>query len=158
MTVEEIKELIAKEKEAGNLKTIAYENEKKQAIKEGIEFFKVLDYIKEQGFDIPESYVIGSDFVKSIELKVLLDSDRNIIGLGFTYDDMAKYDLLSNTDTSYIAYLDREGNIHIKPNRSCYNPHINFESMFLSGFSHLKKRVEEQLRSNIKAKYNRIQG
>ena len=157
MTVEEIKELIAKEKEAGNLKTIAYENEKKQAIKEGIEFFKVLDYIKEQGFDIPESYVIGSDFVKSIELKVLLDSDRNIIGLGFTYDDMAKYDLLSNTDTSYIAYLDREGNIHIKPNRSCYNPHINFEAMFLGGFSHLKKRVEEQLRYNIKTKYNRIQ-
>lgn len=30
--------------------------------------------------------------------------------------------------------------------------------MFLGGFSHLKKRVEEQLRSNIKAKYNRIQG
>lgn len=29
MTVEEIKELIVKEKEAGNLKTIAYENEKK---------------------------------------------------------------------------------------------------------------------------------
>lgn len=155
MTIKEIKSRIENAKSLGLIKKQNLETNKKKVIKEATEFFEVLDYIKKEGFNIARSYVIGSNNNQNVNLKVLLDADRNIFGIGTTYDDINRYDLLTgfDNDTSYAAYLDRKGKIHIKPRNPKYKPDIDFEKLLLNEFHILRKEIEERLKSDIQYKY-----
>lgn len=155
MTVKDIKEAIKKAKAVGLERKETIESNKKKVIKEATEFFEVLDYIKKEGFDIARSYVLGSDNNQAVNLKVLLDANRSIVGIGVTYDDINRYDLLTgfDNDTSYVAYLDRKGKIHIKPRNPKYKPTIDFEKLLLNEFEILRKKIEERLKSDINYKY-----
>lgn len=155
MTIKDIKEKIKEAKATGLRRKEALEYNKKKVIKEATEFFEILDYIKKEGFNIAQSYVIGSSNNQAVNLKVLLDADRNIVGIGTTYDDIHRYDLLTgfDSDTSYVAYLDRKGKIHIKPRNPKYKPDIDFEKLLLNEFGILRKEIEELLESDIQYKY-----
>lgn len=158
MTIKDIKEKIKEAKATGLKRKETLEYNKKKVIKEATEFFEVLDYIKKEGFNIAQSYVIGSSNNQAVNLKVLLDADRNIVGIGTTYDDINRYDLLTgfDNDTSYAAYLDRKGKIHIKPRNPKYKPDIDFEKLLLNEFHILRKEIEERLESDIQYKYTII--
>lgn len=155
MTVKDIIEKVKRAKALGLERKEALEYNKKKVIKEATEFFKVLDYIKKEGFNIARSYVIGSGSNQNINLRVLLDADSNIVGIGFVYDDRHRYTFSTgfDNDTSYAAYLDREGKIHIKPRNPKYKPDIDFEKLLLDEFDILRKEIEERLVSDINYKY-----
>nr|DAU19606.1 MAG TPA: hypothetical protein [Crassvirales sp.] len=158
MTVQELKDfkdlVIARNEERKE----AYEKNKEKAVKEAIEFFEVLDYIKEEGFDLAESYVIGSSSNQNVLLKILLDKNKSIVGIGCTYDDIHIYHRepgvnIDALNTSYIAYLDREGVIHIKPKNPDFKPDIDLKALILDSLDYLKGQVEKRYRNDVTREY-----